>query len=152
MQILGIRCSNKDFSYAVMSGTKAAPQLIESKSLPYPKSFSRSKSLLWLLQEIEQLIKKHTIDKIVMKRFEGRSRGTSFEERAECEGAVYIAAAKCGIKWVSKKMRCTIAKSFGFKGRAHYLDTSLNTSVIPAFDTYGDKEQESILSAWSELV
>ena len=151
MNILGVRCSNKDFSYVVMSGSQKAPAIVASGSLAYPKNFARPRSLLWFTQEVEQLIKKHDVQSVVIKRFEGRSRGGSFEERVEYEAAVYLACARCGITAVCKKVKSTIAKDFGLKGRAHYLETGIDTSVIPAFSSYTDKEQEAILCAWSEL-
>ncbi|MFA5393702.1 MAG: hypothetical protein WC338_04510 [Candidatus Ratteibacteria bacterium] len=151
MNILGIRCSNKNFSYVVMNGSKKNPVIVASDSLAYPKNFARPRSLLWFTQEVEQLIKKHDIGSVVMKRFEGRSRGGSFEERVECEAMGYLVCAKCGITAVRKKVKSTIAKDFGLKGRAHYLETGLDVSVIPAFSSYADKEQEAVLCAWSEL-
>jgi hypothetical protein len=59
MNVLGVRCSNKDFSYAVMSGTRAAPEIIICASLDYPKNFARPKSLVWFAREINQLIEKY---------------------------------------------------------------------------------------------
>jgi hypothetical protein len=106
--------------------------------------------LLWFTLEVEQWIKKYNVQSVVMKRFEGRSRGGSFEDRVEYEAAVYLACARCGLTTACKKVRSTIAKDLGLKGRAHYLAT-LNTSVIPAFSNYTDKEQEAILCAWSDL-
>jgi hypothetical protein len=150
MNILGIRCSNKDFSYAVMRGTKKAPKIVALETLVYPKNYTRSRSLLWFTLEVEQWIKKYNVQSVVMKRFEGRSRGGSFEDRVEYEAAVYLACARCGLTTACKKVRSTIAKDLGLKGRAHYLAT-LNTSVIPAFSNYTDKEQEAILCAWSDL-
>jgi hypothetical protein len=85
-----------------------------------------------------------------MKRFEGHSRGRSFEERVEYEAAVYLACARCGLTTACKKVKSTIAKDLGLKGRAHYLET-LNTCVIPSFSNYTDKEQEAVLCAWSDL-
>jgi hypothetical protein len=151
MNILGLRCSNKDFAYVLMSGTKAAPQLAECRTLAYPKNFAHPRSLLWFTQEIEQLIRKHSVQGIVMKRSEGRSKGGSFEMRVEYEAAAYLAAARCNVMRAFKKVKSTLAKDLGLKGRAHYLDTSLNTSVIPGFADFSEKEQESILCAWSEL-
>ena len=151
MNILGIRCSNKDFSYAVMSGSKKAPVIVESRSLLYPKNFTRPRSLLWFTQEIEQLIKKYNVQSVVMKRFEGRRRGGSFEDRVEYEAAVYLACARCGLTTACKKVKSTIAKDFGLKGRAHYLETELDTCVIPSFSSCTNKEQEAILCAWSDL-
>ena len=151
MSILGIRCSNKDFSYVVMSGSKKTPVIIVYGSLAYPKSLVRPRSLLWFTQEVEQLIKKHSAQGIVMKKFEGRSRGGPFEERVEYEAAVYLASARCGVMAVYKKVKSTIAKDLGLKGRARYLETELDISVIPKFSNFTDKEQEAVLCAWSQL-
>lgn len=151
MTVLGVRCSNKDFSYVVMSGAKKAPTIDTSGSLTYPKNYSRPRSLQWFTQEVEELIKKNNVQHVVMKRFEGRSRGGSFEERVEYEAAVYLAAARCGLTNVRKKVKSTLARDLGLKGRAHYLETGLDTSVIPAYSNYSAKEQEAILCAWSEL-
>ena len=151
MSVLGVRCSNKDYTFAVLTGTKESPQLIDSQTLSYPKGFSNPESLKWLLQEIESLITRYSVEKIVMNRFAGRSRGSIYEDRVEHEAMVYLAASNQGITSVSKKVKSSIAKDLGLKGRAHYLDTSLNTSLIKDFDNYSDKSKDAIRAGWSEL-
>lgn len=151
MSILGIRCSNKDFTYAVMTGSKKTPSTQQCATVAVPKNYSRPRSLHWMVQEVEQLIKKHGAQKIVMKSSESRTRGKPYTERVELEAAVYIAGAKNGINRIFKKANSTIAKNLGLKGRAHYLQTQLNTSVIPGFGSKSDKEKEAILAGWSEL-
>ena len=106
--------------------------------------------MLWFAQELEQIIKTHAIQAIVIKRSEGRTKSGAFEQRAEYEGVVYMAAGRCGLTAVSKKVKSTLAKDLGLKGRAHYLET-LNTTPIADYDDKTDKEQEAILCAWSEL-
>jgi hypothetical protein len=153
VNILGVRCSSSDFSYAVLNGSRASPVVLKVDSLAYPANYARCRprALQWFVQEVEELIRNHNVEAVIMKRFEGRSRGTSFEERAEYEGAVYVAAARCGLSTVGKKVKSTIAKHLGLKGQAHYLETGLNTSAIPAYSEYTEKEQEAILCAWSQL-
>lgn len=151
MTVLGVRCSNKDFTYVVMSGSKVKPKIDTSDINTFPRNFSKPRALLWFVQEIEQLISRHNVNKIVIKGFEGRTRGKSYEERVEFESAVFIAAANNGINAVFKKVKSTIAKDLGLKGRAHYLQTTLNTSVIDGYATKTEKEKDAILSAWSEL-
>jgi hypothetical protein len=87
---------------------------------------------------------------VVIKRFEGLAKGTAYEDRVEHEAAVFLACDSCGISGVFKKVKSTIAKNLGCKGRAHYLLT-LNTSLIPNYSQYTEKEQDSILAGWSEL-
>lgn len=151
MNVLGIRCSNRDFTYVVMSGTKSIPQIKSQKAIMLPKNYSKPRALHWFVQEIEHLIEKHKIDVIVIKGFEGRTRGKTYEERFELETAAFIAAGKNGINAVFKKVKSTIAKDLGLKGRGHYLKTHLDTSAIPDYSQKSDKEKEAILVGWSEL-
>jgi len=151
MCILGIRCSNNDFTYAVITGSQKSPNVKHCASVAVPKNFSRPRTLHWMVQEIEELIKKHNVRKVVMKGFEGRMRGKTYEERVELEAAIYIAGGKNGMNGIFKKVNSTIAKDLGLKGRARYLQTSLDTSVIAEFSNKSDKEQDAIRSAWSEL-
>jgi hypothetical protein len=150
LTVLGVRCSNRDFAYAVLSGSKATPHQIEVRSLTYPKGFGKPQSLHWLAQEVDALLNRHSVQKIVIKRFEGQTRGGPFEERVEHEAAVMLAGGARGMRAVFKKVRSTIAKDLGQKGRAKYL-TNLDTSWTPGFDGLSDKEKEAVHAAWSEL-
>jgi hypothetical protein len=150
MTVLGVRCSNRDFTYAILDGTKQEPQQIEVATLSYPKGFAKPQSLHWLFQEAEGLLQRHQVDKIVLKRFEGQSRGTPFEERVEHEAAVILAAAKRGMRAVFKKVKSQIAKDLGQKGRARYL-AELDASKLPAYENLREKEKEAVQAAWSEL-
>ena len=148
---LGLRFSNTDYTFAVMNGTKATPEIIEVSSIACPKGFQRTQTLSWLVQEIEAIMKKHPVQIVVIKRFEGRSKGNTFEERVENEASAYIASANNGIHAVYKKVSSTIAKDLGLKGRGKYIKTKLNTSVIDKYTSYSEKEKDAIHSAWSEL-
>lgn len=151
MSVLGVRCSNKDFTYAVMTGSKRKPCVQHCASVALPKNFSRPRTLHWMVQEIEELIEKQGAHKVVMKGFEGRSRGKTYTERVELEAAVYIAGGKNGMSGIFRKVKSTIAKDLGLKGRGHYLQTELDTSVIPGFGSKSEKEKDAILAGWSEL-
>ena len=150
MAVLGIRCSNKDFSYAILAGSQLSPTEVDVGRIAYPKGFTKPRSLKWLLQEITDLIKKHAIRVIVIKAFEGRTRGKAHEDRVEHQAAVIIAGANCGLNAIFKKPKSTIAKDLGKKGRARYL-AHLDTSVLPSYDSSIEKIQEAMLSAWSGL-
>lgn len=152
MNVLGIRCSNKDYTFAVLSGTKNTPQLVDCNTILFPKGFAKPQSVNWMLQEIHTLLKNHKIKKIAMKKFEGQFRGKPYEERIEHETMVYLAAVNCGIRPVCKKTSGSIAKDLGLKGRARYLSTTLDTSVISNYDRYSNKAKEAILAGWSELI
>ncbi len=151
MSILGLRCSNTDYTYTILAGSRAHPEIIETCNIAFPQGFNTQQSLLWFLREIEALLDKFDIEMIVIKESEGRKRDKSFVTRIEHESMIYIAAVNHEITAIFKKRKCTIAKDLGLKGRTHYLSTDLDTSSIPDFDNYPDKTQDAIHAAWSEL-
>lgn len=149
--ILGLRCSASDYAYAVMQGARSKPALVSSGLELFPKGFSRLQCVHWLLQELETILNTNTCSAIVIKGFEGPKRDSSFVARVEHESAAYIAAHNVGIKLVTRKVNSTIAKELGLKGRARYLSSRLDTSVIAGYDEIPKKTQEAILAAWSGL-
>jgi hypothetical protein len=151
MKVLGIRCSNRDYAFGVLAGTKTKPETVECGTVRYPKGYSKPQSLKWFLQEIEAKVAKHDIGRMVVKRSERGTWGNAYEDRVEHEAMVSLAGANLGRKAVFKKVKSTIAKNLGLKGRGHYLKTTLDTSVIQGYDERSDKEKEAILAAWSEL-
>jgi len=151
MSVLGVRCSNSDFVFAILSGTRSAPNLEQVGGQKFPKGFSTSHRLKWLLQEAELLVQTKDLHAVVIKGTETMaSKGNAFVERVEAEAIVFLAAANKGVKPVLRKVKSTIAKNLGFKGRGHYLQ-SLDTSPIPNFEGFSEKEKEAIWAAWSEL-
>lgn len=152
MAILGIRCSNKDYSFVILAGDSNNPTIEEKGNVRFPKGFSRSLCLKWFLQELEGILKRHDVRIIAIKGTEGlAARGKSFVERVENEAMIYLSAANLGIKNVYRKVKSTIAKDFGLKGKAKYLSTKLDCSVFPTFDNEDNKTQEAILVAWSSM-
>lgn len=149
--VLGVRCSNSDYSYVVLRGTRAKPDLVEYKQITFPVGLSKDKSLKWMVDEMRDHLRRHQITAVVMKGAEALAgRNTSLLERVEYEAAIYIVCADVGITKVSKKMKSTIAKDLGMKGKAKYL-TSMDTSGIPEFGKFPVKVQEAVQAAWSEL-
>lgn len=151
MKVLGIRCSNKDYTFAILKGSKNKPKLLETNTEVCPRGYFTTQRLNWLLLNIEDILKKHDIKRVVMKRHEGKTRGKSYEERVENETMIYLACYNCGLKTVFKKPYSTIAKDLGLKGRARYLTTALDKSLILDYDKYPAKIQDAILAGWSEL-
>jgi hypothetical protein len=117
MTVLGVRCSNRDFAYAILGGSKETPEQVAVRTIPYPKGFAKPQSLHWLAQEVDGLLNRHSVEKIVIKRIEGKTRGGPFEERVEHEAAVMLAGGARGMRAVFKKVKSTIAKDLGQKGR-----------------------------------
>ena len=150
MTVLGVRCSNKNYSFAVLKGNKDSPELADTGGGPFPPSFTAPYSLKWFYQEIDALLAKHDVEKIVVKSFEGRFRDKNFERRVEHEAVIWLAGANRGLKALFKKTYSTIAKDLGFKGRKHYLK-DLDTSPLLEFESYSQELQDAIYAAWSEL-
>ena len=124
LTILGIRCSNKKYAYVVLKGDKNKPEIKKHDQVAFPKGFNRSKELQWFLQEITSILEKNGINAVAIKGTEGMaSRGKSFVERVENEAIVQVASAIKGIKMVYRKVKPTIAKDLGLKGKAKSLET-----------------------------
>ena len=150
--VLGLRCSAKDYAWAVLDGKKSSPQLIAQGLVLFPKNFARPQSVVWFSQEVDGILNTHPCGHIVLKAHEGRVRDNSFLERIENETAVYFSAsiAKKAVKTIVRKGKRTIAKDLGLKGQGKYLAT-LDTSAIANFDKLEEKVREAILSAWTAL-
>lgn len=151
MAILGVRCSNTDIAYCVLSGTKDAPLVDATRLIPYPKGFSEPETLKWLHQEIIQVLGQHPCDAVAIKKPEVTvKRSNALEARIECEGVVTLAAADAGCLSVGRFVSASIAKGLGEKGRAKYLKV-FDASAIREFDDYPLKVREAILVAWSVM-
>ena len=150
--ILGIRCSNTDYSFALLKGKKHAPQLQNVKTASFPKGYTRPSSLRWFFQEIEDYFAKHAgIVECIIKGAEPMAqKGSAYSERVEHESMILLTAANSGIN-ASRKVKATIAKNLGLTGRAKALVEDLDSSVLTGYDSYSAKEQEAILAAWSGL-
>lgn len=151
MALLGLRCSNLGYSYVVMTGTKAAPAMLAHNTVLAPKGYVTPPRLKWMCHEITDLCRKHNIRAIFMKGTEGlASRGATFVDRIEMEAMVYYSGHELGIRHIVKKVKSTIAKDLGQKGKAKYLQT-MDTSCFPALADLDEKEHEAALTVWSGL-
>lgn len=153
MKCIGIRCSNSDFSYAILSGRKSDPKLETVDTISFPNGYTRPQSLQWFLLELEELSKKNgTLSVWAIKGTEGMAaKGKEFVERVENEAIVFLHAGNAGASRVVRKVKSTIAKDLGLKGKASALKTDLDTSIIPEFKDAAEKIKDAILIAWSEL-
>lgn len=148
---LGIRCSNKDYSYVVLAGPRDAPEMLEKGGAAVPAGYGRSEVVHWMVQEVGAILDRLHPQIVSMRASESMSAKTTLLERIELETAVYAAAGARGLKAVFKKRRATIAKNLGLKGRAKALDEDLDTSVLKGYDGLPDKAKEAALAAWSDL-
>lgn len=152
LNILGIRCSNKNYAYVILKGSKKNPEIQSYSQVAFPKGYTRPMELQWFLQEIFDILDKNSINMVAIKGTEGMaSRGKSFVERVENEAIVQLAAAIKGIKMVYRKVKCTIAKDLGLKGKARSLETDLDCSVFQNFKEMDTSVQDAILVGWSSF-
>lgn len=150
VMVLGIRCSNNDFTYCIISGVKDSPVINTRKKIRFPLEFSEAESLLWFYRELHEIFENDKIVSVGIKRTEGNvKRSKHLELRIQYEAIVSLVAAEIGITKIYRKVKSTIAKDLGLKGKAKYLDTRLDTSPIDNFDSFLDKEKEAFLTAWS---
>lgn len=152
MKALGVRCSNSDYTYGVVSGDADSPDIESVKRVAFPKDFTGADVLKWLHQEARAILADAGFDAVGLKRAETNvKRSNSLEARIQAEAVFCLAASELGCNVIDRKVHSTIAKDLGLKGKAKYLQTQLDTSVIPEFDKYSEKEQDAILVAWSLL-
>jgi hypothetical protein len=147
---IGLRFTNKGFAFAVLEGARRAPNLIASSEVDCPKGFKACETAKWVKHELDAIFAKYKPNYVCIKAFEGRSKGSIYEERVRLEGVAHYCASQLGLKDLARKRKATIAKDLGLKGRARYLAT-LDTSPIAHFNDFGSLVQEAILVAWSDL-
>lgn len=152
MPTLGIRCSPNDYTYATLSGTIANPALIEVKTIPFPANYSQPEKLKWYHDELQNLNRKHGIDSWAIKGAEPMAtKGGAYADRVELEAMVSLSAGMLGSSNVVRKVKATIAKDLGLKGRAKSLIEELDYTKIHGLNERSDKEFEAIVVAWSCL-
>ena len=151
MKILGVRCSNLDYTFAVVDGTQEKPNILERKTFPFP-SFERLKTLQWLYKEIEDLIHKYEPRGVMIKRAEfSPQKKTTLFQRVENEAIVLLAVANKNIDYFDDRIKSTIAKKLGYKGKGHYLNNYFINKKLPDLDKESDKIKEAVLVAISGL-
>lgn len=150
MTALGFRCSNTDYAYCILSGTRTAPIVRNAKRVSFPNGYSEPELLNWLHLEVAAILDREQCNVVGIKRAEVNvKRSNALEARIQGEAIVSLAAAQSGCLDVHRKVSPTIAKDFGLKGKAKYLESDLDTTLVPQFGTYPPKIQEAILVAWS---
>ena len=152
MSILGIRCSSKDFSYCIVNGKQESATLADTGTISFPKGYTESETQKWLSQEIEGIIKKYNVHGIGIKGVEPMGmKGKAYGARMEKEGIFFLQAALCGVKYIKRKVKSTIAKDLGIKGKGKYLETKADFTKIVGYEKANKNTQESIQVAISML-
>jgi hypothetical protein len=150
MKVMGIRCSNTDYSYCILSGSRDIPVVDATCQVSFPAGYSEVEILRWLHHEMQAIFKAYCCCAVGVKKVEATvKRSNAIDFRIQSEAIVGLAAAEAGCLDVRRKVKASIAKDLGLKGRGKYLETRLDTSPISKFAEYPTKVQEAILIAWS---
>ena len=150
MKTIGVRCSNSDYAYGILSGSKIKPVVEAAKRVAFPKNYSEAEILNWFYQEMEALFSNKAFDAVGIKRAETTvKRSNSLETRIQCGAIAILAASQAGCQTISRKVNSTISKDLGMKGKGSYLKTKFDTTPLSNFNDYSAKIQEAILVAWS---
>ncbi|HLA95299.1 MAG TPA: hypothetical protein VK612_06230 [Pyrinomonadaceae bacterium] len=150
MQYLGVRCTNKDCCYVVLTGDYENPVLLKRNEIRFPKDFSRPKTLQWFYREIEGLIQTEEIDLIVMKGMEPMAdkNSTTAQHRTENEAIVLLCAENAGI-FVDRVVDASISAKLG--GERKYKRKQNYAACVEKFGDADDKTKEAILAAWVKM-
>lgn len=100
MKALGVICGKSSIGYTLLEGNAAAP--VEEEELIVPGSrTARGDQLAWLLDELEQVIRRLQPDVVWMK-VAGTGKFKASRERYEVEGVVQIAVHHLGLDCKTK--------------------------------------------------
>lgn len=149
-KMIGFRCSNLDYTYAVVSKNAEAFKLVETKTVGFPKNFCRVEALRWFYLEIEQLLKRIEPSGVMLKRAEmAAAKSKSFVERVENEGVILLVSGMLNSKYVRGKVKATLLKDLGYKGRGRYFQNAVNDAEWISGDDISEKMVEAALVARS---
>ncbi len=154
MKILGLRCSNSDYTYVILEGERKAATILVAETVKYPKNQKRPDILVWFLLEIEKIINSHKPDGILIKRAELRPGVTDADiERIETEGIAILAARRKAISYVVAKRKRTIAKDIGYKGTSEDFEKAFRDNAVDLSCIKNDSEKikDAILVARSGM-
>lgn len=152
MRIIGFRCSNNDYTFAVLEGTKISPVIVAINTISFPKNYTRPAILQWFYLDLQGLLNRYKPNAIFIKKAEGiAARGKTFVERVGNEAIILLVAGINNIKYVEDRVKSTIARNLGYKGKAHYLKDAFKNSVLEEYENEPEKIKEAILVAWSAL-
>lgn len=147
---IGFRSFPDGFSFVVLDGTQAEPELISHQRLRFPKNASWGASLAWIRKQITELLHKHQVSGACIKGTEPVARKKS-GERLSIEGviteALYsIARVDCGTR-IKSQLKRDIRD---FTEAARYLDQVLQDSNDLS-ELNSPNFQEAALAAIAEL-
>jgi hypothetical protein len=151
-RFMGLRCSNSDYTYAIISGTLQTPVLEKCETVSFPKGYTVMQQTRWFYQDISSVIVDNQVSKIAIKGTELLAqRGNEFVDRVMFEGITYLAASDNHVEFVERRVNSTIAKKLGLKGKGSYVKTKLDHGAFANFEKLSPKKQDAINAGWSMI-
>jgi hypothetical protein len=147
---LGIRCWPDRFSFVVLAGSAAHPELIEHDVRRFPADLSRAGFLSWISNEVKGILGRRRINGAAFKQIEPKAqKNSSLLRRAEVEGVVQAVLYESGCREVSGLVKSQLKSALGFDGLAKEVSAALLSS--PLEELLGKEPEEAALAAWALL-
>lgn len=127
MPALGFRCQADAITYVVLSGTRDVPAVVDHGVTRMPRG-DRGVQLVWLRQEIHEMLDRFAPDTVSFKAAENIARHRD-PERAEAEGVLQEAVRARGLTAV-KRIKSQIRSDLGFARPARYIDEALHDAGL----------------------
>lgn len=145
MNSIGFRCWNDRISFVVLGGTQEDPKVFTRGHVQAPASYNRSDVLVWLRQEIHEILNKNSVNIGFFKAIENNSRNKD-TSRAEFEGVLQEAARShnCKIN-IQSRLNSQIKRDLAFENPARYLKKRFPSPELNELNN--DKYSEACLAA-----
>jgi hypothetical protein len=131
MPVIGFRCHKDALACVVLDGSVDEPQLLEQHFIRMPKA-ERAEQLVWLRQEIQEIIQRTTPSAVAFKSAEAIARRKDLG-RAETEGVLQEAVRASGLL-PHRRVWSQIKADLHFPKAARYLPSLLTgpLGTLPA--------------------
>lgn len=152
MTSLGLRFTNKEYTYAVMNGKFDTAAILSKESFQFPRNYSRPKALVWLYKELTSLITTKNVSHIRIKGMEplAAKNGLAAIHRLENEALVYLIAGQLGIDNIERVVDATVASKLRLTG-AGKRSQSYRCCEEMFGDGMDDKTKDAVLAVWAKM-
>lgn len=150
MTVLGIHIATNQLRYAVLGGTKTAPQLLAKDRLLTPDPTHVPALMDWFESQFLRMLSQHSPDRIACRLTLAPKKG---QLATSCFpfGVLYLLAHKRNIPVVSYVSGHYVASRFGLaKGTDIYKHCDAVLGEHPPY--WDDNQKHAVLAAWFELV
>lgn len=152
MAYLGLRFTNKAYTYVLLDGVFTAPQILSNESFQFPKNYSRPKVLVWLYKELASLVTTRNAEHILIKGMEplATKNGLAAIHRLENEAIIYLIAGQNGIDCIERVVDATVASRLRLTGTGKRLQSYKFCEEMFGEEP-DDKTKDALLAAWVKM-